>query len=472
MDARPKSNKRKRIETKLRSERKARRQAQTSPATLAAMQVAVAERALKQSKAVRGNFEERLRLILRGEPVPASPNSDLDAIARLFARAKPTKPNSFPLRPDLLAFRRLVLLCRERTDLLARRDVPQFAAALLALSAHAGRWVRSPENWEPRSHNAYRQFHALVRHLTARYDVPTFLNSAWLEGLTERGVVHQRWFLHVAQGQNIRTADRLPVALSKKQAHLFLQAPEDCDALGAFRWAQVRDLGGDERLARSILATRMATDYHRDDFWLTVVRWLVAHPLLDAVHHGPIIDYIHDQRFVASVPNPVRHQLGQPMLVAAQPNLTMKGRAPETLLAAVERWHRQLGRGRSTGLTAWAPIGLPAFRLEEGHHENRRIYTITELLNSGDLDIEGRAMRHCVASYAASCVRRCASIWSLRVADAFGQETRLLTLEVAPQSGTIVQARQKGNAAPSPKEINLLHRWAGAGGPRLAKWLG
>ena len=47
-------------------------------------------------------------------------------------------------------------------------------------------------NWQPRSHNAYKQFHALVRQMTARYDVPTFLNTAWLEGLTAEGVVHQR----------------------------------------------------------------------------------------------------------------------------------------------------------------------------------------------------------------------------------------------------------------------------------------
>ena len=471
MDARPKSNKQKRIESKLKSERKTQRQAQESPATLAAVQAALAERALKHSKAARGNFEERLRLIFRGETVPTPPNSDLAAIAGLFRGVKPTNPNAFPLRPDLIAFRRLVLFCRERTALLTRRDAPQFAAALLALSAHAGRWVRSPETWDPRSHNPYRQFHSLVRHLTARYDVPTFLNSAWLEGLTMPGVVHQRWFLHVAQGQNIRTADRLPVALSRKQAHLFLQAPADFDLLGAFRWAQVRDLGGDERLVRSILATRLATDFARDDFWVTVLRWLVAHPLLDVVHHGPIIDYLHNQRFIPGVPNPLAHRPGQPLLVAPQPNLAMKGRDPGTLLAAVERWHRLLGRSRSARVTTWAPIGLPTFNFEEGRSENRRNYAITELLDSGELETEGRAMRHCVGSYDASCVARRASIWSLRVTDAFGQETRLLTLEVSPQSGTIVQARQKCNAAPSPKEIDILRRWADAGGPRLARWL-
>jgi hypothetical protein len=222
MDAKPKSNKLKRIEAKRKLELKAERRGWVDPKVAAAAKVVRAEHALKESKSVRTDPERLLRSILDGEKVRVPLNSDLHVIVKLFERVEPGKPVTYPLRPDLTAFRRLVLLCLDKTDLLQGRGAPQFARALLALSAHAGRWVRQPEGWEPRSHNAYRQFHALVRHLTARYDVPTFLNTAWLEGLTPKGVVHQRWFLHVAQGQNIRTASGLPVALTKKQANLDL----------------------------------------------------------------------------------------------------------------------------------------------------------------------------------------------------------------------------------------------------------
>ena len=58
---------------------------------------------------------------------------------------------------------------------------------------------------------------------------------------------------------------------------------------------------------------------------MSVIRWFIANPMRDAVHHGPIIDYLHDQRFVASVPNPLAHLPGQPGRLAPQPNLTMKG---------------------------------------------------------------------------------------------------------------------------------------------------
>ena len=64
--------------------------------------------------------------------------------------------------------------------------------------------MRPLEDWKPPSYNNHRNFHALVRYLIAAYDVPKFMNNAWLEGLTPAGVVHQRWFIHIAQGQNIR----------------------------------------------------------------------------------------------------------------------------------------------------------------------------------------------------------------------------------------------------------------------------
>jgi hypothetical protein len=122
-------------------------------------------------------------------------------------------------------------------------------------------------------------------------------------------------------------------------------------------------------------------------------------------------------------------------------------------------------------VTSWEPSGIPAFRHEEGKDENRKVYTITELLNTRELNEEGRAMSHCVGSYSGSCGSGRVSIWSLRCIYALGQEARLLTLEVLTQNRQIVQARQKFNKLPSQKELSILNRWAGAGGPSLSKWL-
>lgn len=471
MDARPKSNKIKRREKKRKLELRAERLEAQAARTASVERARGAQKALTAWRAVRQNPDTLIQQAAAGQPVEVPATSELHVIVKLFEEIKQRKARRFAQRPDVAALERLILVCRERSDLLAGREVSQYASALLALSAHSRQWLRPPEEWVPRSHNSYKQFHALVRHLTARYDVPTFMNTAWLEGLTRPGVVHQRWFIHVAQGQNIRTAAGLPIALTKKQAHLYIQAPDDFDVLSALRWAQLREMGGDERLIRSICASWVATNFVQDEFWLTVFRWLVDQPMLDAVHHGPIIDYLHEQRFVASVPNPRAGEQNQPRLIAPQPNLTMRRRQADTLLRSVRQWHRALGRAQTPESLVWEPTGIEPFLHEEGTAENRRVFVICELLSSRALNEEGLAMKHCVGSYASSCASGRVSIWSLRVTDAWGQNARLLTLEVCNESRQIVQARQRHNKYPTEKELSILQRWASAGGPTLSKWL-
>ena len=266
----------------------------------------------------------------------------------------------------------------------------------------------------PRTHNADRQFHCAGPAPGCALRCPGLHELGVAGGADSRGVVHQGWFIHVAQGGNLRTAKGLPVPLTRRQAHLYLQAPADFDVLGAFRWAQILDMGGDERLVRSILGTLIGKSFDHDEFWVTVLRWLVDQPMLDPVHHAPIIDYLNNQRFVASVPNPLAGLPGQPALVPPQPNLTMKGRDPESLLHSIDQWHRRLGRVVRGPASYWRPTGIEPFRHEEGEGKSRRIFTITEIVNSYELLAEGQAMAHCVASYAPSCVRGIVSIWSLR----------------------------------------------------------
>ncbi len=468
MDAKPKSNKQKRLENERKRQARDERRIGKGSVDSPAARVLIAERVMKEAHSLRRDPNRLIAMATRGETVRAPQATDLYTIAKLFEGINPGKPNCYPLRPNVASLRRLVLVCRDRTDLLSGRDTACYAAALLALSAYTIHWVRQPEDWVPCCHNAIKQFHDLLHHITAQYDVPSFLDFAWLEGLTTAGVLHQKWFLHIAQGQNIRTAEGLPIALTKKQAHLYLQSPGDFDALSAFRWAQVVDMGGDERLVRSILATQIGTSFALDDFWLSVFRWMIAQPMLDPIHHGPIIDYIHHQRFVPSIPNP---EPGEPRLIPIQANLSMKGRTANSLLRLVNQWHRALGRQKTGAITYWKPLGIKPFCHEEGKGENVKVYVIKELLSSRDLNEEGRAMGHCVGSYARSCGSGRVSIWVLRVVDYFGHETRLLTLEVVNQERQIVQARQKYNKMPDARELSILKRWTMAGGPAMSKWV-
>src|SRR5262249_45026922 len=91
--------------------------------------------------------------------------------------------------------------------------------------------------------------------------------------------------------------------------------------------------------------------------------------------------------------------------------------------------------------------------------ESLRCWTIRELLTSGELFLEGQAMRHCVASYLDRCARRLSSIWSMQVDTGRGPR-RSLTVEVDPARKTICQARGRGNRLPRQAERQVLERWA------------
>jgi hypothetical protein len=332
-----------------------------------------------------------------------------------------------------------------------------YLEGVLALARHADRWIRSPETWRPRTHNVRRQFGALARHLSAEWPVPSFLDAAWFQGGGDEAVRRQGWFLHIGRGENIRHAD-LPVPLTKRMAHHFLEAPADLSIEGALRWGQILALGGDERLVRALLGTHLERALEHDEFWLSVFRWFIEHPLLSKDRVGPILDFIRHQKF--GEPDG-----GEPV---PQPNFSMKGRSPETLLAQVDGWHRRLSAA-DLAPAEWPASGIRGFRFLEGSKEGRnlRIWTIRELLNSKALSSEGRAMRHCVGSYSRACARGTSSIWTMEVDEREGLR-KVLTIEVDPRHRNICQVRCKLNNLPDERSRGLVRRWAAEAGLAMA----
>ncbi len=345
-----------------------------------------------------------------------------------------------------------------------------FVEALVLIAAHYRHWLRPLESWKPRTHNARRQFASLLRHLFAQYDdVPLFFDSVWFDGRTPDSGRHRTWFLHVGRGDSVRHCD-LPILLTKKMAHHFMHAPDDLIVDKALRWGQVLGLAGDERLARAIIATRLGDSFDNDDFWTTVILWFIANPMLDRAHVGPVIDYLQDQRFtpVIECAGPgCRQELPPP-----QPSLTLRGRTPESLLRKVEAWHRKLASDNTHQVGQWNPTGIDEYEFIEGSEANRtlKFWTIRELLSSKALTAEGRQLKHCVASYARSCIRGHCSIWTLEV-DSFEGHTKALTIEVRNQQRMICQARGKLNRLPTDKERNIMRRWAVQAGLTITSYV-
>jgi hypothetical protein len=374
-------------------------------------------------------------------------------------------------RPERDALRILVELVRRRGNLLLAEGAfgdatYPFVDGLIALCRRHAEWIRSPRDWRARSHNARRQFASLARHLVARYPVPAFLDAAWLrrDADAER---YRDWFIRIGSGEHIRGTES-PVPLTKRIVHHFLLAPEHYSIEQALRWGQIRAIGGDDRLVEAVVGTRLGTSLEHEEFWITVIRFLVQNPQLERPHVGPIVDYLQNQRFVAQdvfVARGVREQLPPP-----QPNLSMKGRSVAALLRQVERWHRSLRRNGPGASTRWRRCGIGEFELEIGRPgRNLRVWRIRELLSAAELRHEGSVMRHCVASYAGACAAGSCSIWTMELWGFEGVQKRQ-TIEVN-RHGAIVQCRGRFNALPNPRERQILTRWAEREGLQLGRFL-
>ncbi|WP_167856706.1 PcfJ domain-containing protein [Hymenobacter aquaticus] len=334
----------------------------------------------------------------------------------------------------------LLTLAAKRTALL---DRPEMVPALGLIGKHYWSRQRELADWHPRTRNVYGQLASLVRHLFDAYgDVPGWVLEAWASGeMVCAGVQLAELTIHLGQGHSLRSFPGLPRALTKKQEHAMRQAPAGCTFIEALRYGQLAARG-----ALSWLGPVLQTEWSRtvgpdDDFWLGVVDFFAAAPLVDPQHFGPVCDWIQQKRTVGIGDEP------------PQPGFSLKGRSMNSVLARTEQWHRQLARGpRHAGQllsTTWSPLLVSDFASGEDQRVLiRQLRTYEELLD------EGRALHHCVASYLHSCQRGRCGIFSLKMDGA-----RSITLEVLGNR-TVVQARGRYNRPMLAHERYWVARWA------------
>ncbi len=344
-----------------------------------------------------------------------------------------------------------------------------FVNGLWALAYWHKLWLRDPADWRPASHNLRKQFGSLARHLLAKYDVPAFMDIAWFCEEDEARRV-QGWFVHMGTGGNIRKAD-VPLTLTKKMAHLFLQSPQGYTIYEAFRRAQILGLGGEEPLVHAVNGSRLGSSFVNEHFWHTVVHFFVNNPMLDPDEVGPIVDYIHNQKYV---PREERVDGRVVELSPVQPNFSIKGRSVVNLLREVEMWHGQLARQDRLSEKIWDPSGLNGldWTVRDNNGNEKERWTITELLSSKELSLEGRKMHHCVGSYANSCKSGMKSIWTMEfTTPGYKIPNKVLTIAVENATRRISEARGKYNARPSRKARQVLSLWRTREGMSISRWV-
>lgn len=383
-----------------------------------------------------------------------------DKLIELFDALSPT---------DKDHFRRLLKVVEKETDFFEdERYCIKFLEGCREISRWGDYWVRQPEEWKNRTHNVERQFLGLLNHLLAKYKVPSFMHKCFYV-TNQVNRKHQEWFMHLGNGQNMRTAHGLPMPLTKMMAHYYIQAPDELTVTEAFRFARIRSLGGSKGLVDAWLGSRMANDYENPEFWDSVVRFFVENPMLDPSQIAPIIDYLHHQKFVDVIEitqNGDRLNHGP-----AQPHLAMKGRNPEALMTQVEKWHAQTAKINKKGtFTQWKSCGIEGSRFEEGSNRNKRVYVVIELLNSSELKEEGREMHHCVGSYSGSCSSGRCAVYSLRQieGDSLGRKATI-SVNLTP-SKMLQEARGRYNEVLPQNISRIVRSWANAKGVAISSW--
>jgi hypothetical protein len=333
----------------------------------------------------------------------------------------------------LTAYDRVVRCVQRRSALFARRASHRIDvnAAILAMVRDRADWLAEPESWAPTTSSPWLVLGSLAEHLFARFPMPRFMVSAWFD----REPASRRWYKHLGEGGSIRTAG-VPMNITRAMAHRFLNAPHHATAIGALRWAQVRALGGTNELARALIDTRLGRVLENEEFWETVVRYLVNQSELRPGQVRPIVDFVQWAKFES------RHI----------PDLALEGRTLLAVRALSSPW---APAPVTRPIVAWPPAPLRDILIEE----RGRMYTINELCTSRDLVAEGSDMRHCVASYVRACVSGRSSIWSMKLDTALGPR-RVLTIEVDVAARRIRQAKRRFNAPPDAVERRILTHWA------------
>lgn len=376
--------------------------------------------------------EAALRAALRRQPKPLS-----DALERVIQDEVDAGRSPEKLRALLgLVARR------------APRLLQESGLGALKLVAAAD-WARPLDAWKPAGKSRDRLFRSLAVHLLARYPMPPFLWSAFFAG--EDAPALARVVVDVAAGGSLFAAVKsglLPVPLTRAMCHQLLARGGGARFLDAVRRVQVKAAGGDGRLFRAWVATQAGRFLHSrpdEEFWQTVIAWLAGNPMLPQAEVAPIVDYIDHRR-------------------AEAPGFAIKGRSVLAMIRAMREWHGQLARQKATSRRAFPSCGLEPFDIDwsrvraDGTRVTER-WHFREVLDERTLADEGRAMSHCVLSYARQIEKRQCAIWTATLEDDTGHWRRL-TIEVRLSMRQVVQARGRFNRMPEPRDLMALNEWA------------
>lgn len=323
---------------------------------------------------------------------------------------------------------------------------------LIDMAGRSAAWLRAPEDFRPRTTHGRDQLPELIRFLFESYRVPAWLRAALAPRRGRPGRAPAfGWYVHVAQGNNLRSAPALPLPLSRRAAHEALRAPARHRPEQALLYGYLQANRAAPAVRDRLLQLSCVRNFRLEPPWLELYEKIARTPTLPAEQVWPLLEYARARRsegVAIDVPLPVLLR-GLERREAAQREALVRQRALQYGAAFDERWDSR--------------VPAPPFEGSSEHGD----YTLSELRSLRELFEEGQRMQHCVFTYGAAARAGTASIWSLRLTHA-GREISRVTVRIAPTERALVEARRRCNHAIQPHERELLQSWAKSQGLSLA----
>ena len=318
----------------------------------------------------------------------------------------------------------------KHSSLISNEDYIQVVFNMVQFRAY---WRNDIFEWIPSSKRSSVQVNELAFYLFCQYKMPEFLYKAFYEKTITLFI---NWFIHIGTGKKVKELVNMPIAFTQKMGHYFLQTPKNFTVSEALRWAQVKGLNGDDKLAERIAYSWIGTKAYQDeDFWETFIRIIVNGGIFNHDTLTGLIDYVRNSK-------------------SENRNYTLNGRTLQSLMRQSDQWHKNISLIR--GDQFWNPCGMHGYKVER----KLEVVIMEELTGSKLLANEGRAMKHCVGSYVQQCVTGKTAIYSLRKYSMELLIETLATIEVNLSLRRIVQAKAKMNKKISDEARKHLDEWA------------
>ncbi|MDG2227307.1 MAG: PcfJ domain-containing protein [Flavobacteriales bacterium] len=284
--------------------------------------------------------------------------------------------------------------------------------------------------------------HSIFKMIFSRFK----LSNLFIQNYFNLTLKEKSWLVHILKRNSLKSANHLPLPLTKKATHVFLNIEEDLDlsVKEGLVYSSLLSLDVNKGFAMGVL--RNIRNFAQSGFWVKTMSQFY-HKGLTSDNIGDTMDYINQCHYLDNR------------------KINWKQKSCKNVLKETENWHVEITKQheirrqkynqfKNSTISDFFEIGI-----DNG-------FIIKQLKNLRDLYLEGGNLNHCVYSYARNCKSGYCEIFSLRQVDLENNETPLLTIEV--RGRRILQVKGNFNRKPFNLEWDIIRRWASEEDIRIA----